>query len=57
MCETNQNLNICLKIDETTIYQFDETINEQSIIDSVRNIEELLESNGATPKKTQDKGI
>ena len=54
MCETNQNLNICLKIDETTIYQFDETINEQSIIDSVRNIEELLESNGATPKKTQD---
>ena len=54
MCENNKNLNICLKVDETTIYHFDETINEQSIIDSVKNIEKLLQANGAAPKKIQD---
>jgi len=54
MCSNDKNLNICLKIDKDTIYHFDEVINEQNIINSVKNIEEQLKQNGACAKKIQD---
>ena len=53
MCE-NENLKMCLKIDDTTIYEFDEKINEQSIINSAKHIEQLLIENNAKPNKIQD---
>ncbi len=53
MCGNN-NLNMCLKIDNNTIYEFDEKINEQSIIKSAKHIETLLKDNNAKPNKIQD---
>ncbi len=53
MCE-NDNLNMCLKIDDNTIYEFDEKINEQSMISSAKHIEQLLKENNAKPNKIQD---
>ena len=53
MCENN-NLKICLKIDNTTIYEFDEKINEQSMIKSAKHIEQILIKNNAKPNKIQD---
>jgi len=43
-----------LKIDNTTIYKFDEKINEESMIKSVKHIEELLKQNKAKPDKIQN---
>ena len=54
MCSTDEKLKICLKIDEETIYDFNETINESSIIASAKAIEQLLIKNNAEPSKIQD---
>jgi len=53
MCK-NDNLNLCLIIDENTIYEFNEKINEQSIIKSAKHIEKLLKDNDVKPNKIQD---
>ncbi|MEA3499228.1 MAG: SiaB family protein kinase [Campylobacterota bacterium] len=53
MCNDN-NLNLCLKIDENTIFEFHEKINEQAIIDTAKQIEHLLKQNNAKPAKIQD---
>jgi len=54
MCNDNNNLNLCLRIDESTIFEFDEKINEQAIIDTAKQIEQLLIQNNAKPAKIQD---
>ena len=43
-----------LKIDETAIYEFNEKINEESMIKSVKHIEKLLKQNNAKPDKIQN---
>ena len=54
MCEKSENLLICLNIDDSTIYKFNEKINEKTIIDSAKFIEKLLKGNDAKPAKVQN---
>jgi len=54
MCSTEDNLNICLKIDEKTIYDFHETINESSIVRTAKEMETLLIKSDAKPSKIQN---
>ncbi len=54
MCEDIKNLKICLTIDKNTIYEFDEKINEQSIIESAKHIEQLLIEHNAKSSKIQN---
>ena len=53
MCN-DDNPNLYLKIDENIIFEFHETINEQAIIDTAKQIEHLLKQNNAKPAKIQD---
>lgn len=54
MCEDIKDLKLCLKIDETIIYEFSEKINEESIIKSAEHIEQLLIDNNAKPNKIKN---
>ncbi len=53
-CEDLENLELCLEIDDKTIYNFSDKINEENIVKTVKHIEKLLKQNNASPKKVQD---
>ncbi len=53
MCD-NDNLKMSVRIDDNTIYEFNEKINEQSMINAAKHIEELLKQNNAKPEKIQN---
>ncbi len=53
-CNDLENLKLCLEIDEKTIYEFNEKINEASIVKSAKYIEKLLQQNSAKPEKIQN---
>jgi hypothetical protein len=54
MCYNDDKLKLCLTIDEKTIYDFDEVINENSIIKTAKEIENLLIQHQAKPSKIQN---
>ena len=53
-CEDLKDLRLCLEIDDKTIYEFNDKINEKNMIDSAKYIEELLHKNNAKPDKVQN---
>lgn len=54
VCTNIENIKMCLTIDENTIYEFYEKINEESMIRSAKHIEKLLHENNAQPEKIQN---
>jgi|GEM_PF-6080263 len=54
MCATDEKLNICLIVDDGVIYEFHKTINEHSIIQTAKSIEEILTKNNAKASKIQN---
>jgi len=53
-CKDLENLKLCLEIDDKTIYEFNDKINEVNMVKAAKHIEELLKQNNANPKKTRD---
>ena len=54
VCTNIENIKMCLTIDENTIYEFYEKINEESMIKSAKHIEKILHQNNAQPDKIQN---
>lgn len=50
----DRDITICIKVNETTIYEFLGRVNEQVMIDSANYIETLLIANGANRDKIQN---
>ena len=53
-CKDLKNLQLCLEIDDKTIYEFSDKVNEKSMVNAAKYIEELLLKNGAKPEKIQN---
>jgi hypothetical protein len=53
MLNENQ-LKVCVEVNQQNIYDFNEKINEKSIIEVATKIEQLLLSNGASKRKLRD---
>ncbi len=53
-CKDLENLKLCLEIDDKTIYEFNDKINEKNIVEAAKYIEELLKQNNTSSKKIQD---
>ena len=53
-CESLKDLTLCLEIDDKVIYEFDDIVNEENMIESAKYIEELLKKNNAKPDKIQN---
>ncbi len=54
MARNIENLNIFVKVDDGDVYNFSGKINEQSIIQSAKDVEEILKFNNANATKLQD---
>jgi len=54
MCTTDEKLNICLIVDDGVIYEFNKTINENSIIHTAKSIEDILINNNAKASKIKN---
>jgi len=54
MCELNENLKLSLSINDKLIYSNQETINESTIISTVKHIRELLLKNEEEQKTIKD---
>ncbi|MCH9739697.1 MAG: SiaB family protein kinase [Epsilonproteobacteria bacterium] len=50
----NNNLTICIQVDDKSIYEFSGKINEQGMVNSANHIEKLLIENGAKTDKIQN---
>lgn len=53
-CEDIEHLKLCLEVDDKTIYEFDDKVNEENMVKSAKHIEELLSANNAKPEKIQN---
>jgi len=54
MCSTDDKLNVCLTIDDSIIYEFHKTINEDSIVQTAKSIETILTKSNAKASKIQN---